>query len=174
MEFDEPSYDDLKEQVAALELVTAQLRAALQAGDARIAELEARLSDLEERLGRNPRNSSMPPSQEGLAKPPAGNRQQRRAQERRQGKQPGAEGKHLAQVTDPDEVLVHAPPACPDCGADMADAEVVDDEVRQVFDYPKIRPYVTEHHLLRLRCRCGCFPQNLARLLRARAEEHSL
>ena len=67
MDFDEPSYDDLKEQVAALELVTAEqaadaveLRAELAARDARIAELEARLSDLEQRLRRNPRNSSMP------------------------------------------------------------------------------------------------------------------
>ncbi|HVB05925.1 MAG TPA: IS66 family transposase zinc-finger binding domain-containing protein, partial [Acidimicrobiales bacterium] len=59
-------------------------------------------------------------------------------------------------MADPDEVLVHAPSACPDCGAELSDAEVVDDEVRQVFDLPKIRPYVREHHLLRLRCRCGC------------------
>jgi transposase len=163
VEFEEISYADLKEQFAALELVTAEqasenieLRALLAAREARIAELEARLSDLEERLGRNPRNSAMPPSAEGLAKPPVGNRQQRRAEARRQGKQPGAEGKHLVQVTDPDEVLVHAPIACPDCGADMADAAVVNEEVRQVFDLPKIGPYVTEHHILRLRCRCGC------------------
>ncbi len=98
----------------------------------------------------------MPPSQEGLSKPPALNRAQRRAQGRRQGKQPGAEGKHLAQVEDPDKLVVHAPTACPSCGADMAGAEVVDEEVRQVFDLPKIRPYVTEHHMVRLRCACGC------------------
>jgi transposase len=156
VEFDEPSNEALKGQVAALAAENAELRAALATRDSRIAELEARLSDLEERLGRNPRNSSMPPSAEGLEKPPAGNRAQRRAQARRQGKQPGTEGKHLAQVADPDEVLVHAPTACPDCGAELSDAEVVDDEVRQVFDLPKIRPYVREHHLLRLRCRCGC------------------
>src|SRR5271155_586963 len=59
MDFDEPSYDDLKEQVAALELVTveqaadaAELRAELAARDARIAELEARLTDLEQSLRR--------------------------------------------------------------------------------------------------------------------------
>ena len=161
-EFDEPSYEDLKEQVAALELVVnqqaaenAEVRALLAAREARVAELEARLADLEERLGRNPRNSSMPPSAEGPSKPPV-NRQQRRAEARRQGKQPGSEGKHLAQVADPDEVLLHAPPACPDCGAGLEGAEVVGDEVRQVFDLPKMGPHVTEHHLLRLRCRCGC------------------
>ena len=124
VEFDEPSYEELKEQVAALELwppadAEAASRVAARARDARIAELEARLADLEERLGRNPRNSSMPPSAEGLSKPPARTASSAAAEKRRQGKQPGAEGKHLAQVADPDEVLVHAPAACPDCGAEL-------------------------------------------------------
>jgi hypothetical protein len=42
----------------------------------------------------------MPPSKEGLEKPSAPNRAERRAAKRRPGKQPGAEGKHLAQVED--------------------------------------------------------------------------
>ncbi len=138
--------DARDERIARLEAENALLRA-------EIAELKARLADVEERLGRTPRNSSMPPSQEGLSKP---NRAQRRVEGRRQGKQPGAEGKHLAQVHDPDEVVVHAPCRCPGCGAGLSDAEVVDDEVRQVFDLPKIRPYVTEHHMVRVRCTCGC------------------
>ena len=138
--------DARDEHVARLEAENASLRA-------EIAELKARLADLEERVGRTPRNSSMPPSQEGLSKP---NRAQRRAEGRRQGKQPGAEGKHLAQVEDPDEVVVHAPSACPGCGADMQGAELLDEEVRQVFDLPKIRPFVTEHRMPRLRCTCGC------------------
>jgi transposase len=163
MDFDDPSYDELKEQVGALELVVVQqgaeaeaLRAQLAARDARIAELEARLSDLEERLGRNPRNSSMSPSAEGLGKPPVPNRQQRRAEQRRQGKQPGAEGKHLAKVADPDEVVVHEPVICPDCGGGLAAAEVIGEEVRQVFELPEIRPHVTEHRMVRRRCGCGC------------------
>lgn len=140
------SQDARDEHVARLEAENASLRA-------EIAELKARLADLEERVGRTPRNSSMPPSQEGLSKP---NRAQRRAQGRRQGKQPGAEGKHLAQVADPDEVVVHAPSVCPGCGADMQGAKLLDEEVRQVFDLPKIRPLVTEHRMPRLRCTCGC------------------
>lgn len=122
--------DPRDEHIARLESENASLRA-------EIAELKARLADLEERLGRTPRNSSMPPSREGLCKP---NRAQRRADGRRQGKQPGAEGTHLAQVQNPDEVVVHAPSTCPGCGAGLSDAEVVDDEVGQVFDLPKIRP----------------------------------
>lgn len=97
----------------------------------------------------------MPPSQEGLSKPPAKNRAQRRTEQRRQGKQPGTEGKYLAQVADPDEVVVHDPISCPDCGSELSDAELLGEEVRQVFDLPKMGPYVTEHRLKRRRCRCG-------------------
>jgi transposase len=122
----------------------------------RIAELEALVADLQERLGRNPRNSSMPPSAEGLSKPPAPSRAERRAAGRRQGKQPGAPGKHLAQVAHPDEVVSHVPVACESCGADLADAEVVSTERRQVFDLPEIALRVTEHVAERRRCACGC------------------
>ncbi|MHB1850129.1 MAG: IS66 family transposase [Acidimicrobiales bacterium] len=143
------------ERVARLQEENAKLREQLAERDERIAKLEARLADLEERVGRTPRNSSMPPSAEGLSKPPAPNRAERRAEKRRQGKQPGAEGKHLTQVQDPDEVIVHQPIACPDCGADLATAEVVSEEVRQVFEV-EIRRHVTEHHLEHRRCACGC------------------
>jgi transposase len=132
------------------------LRASVDALTQRNAELEARIADLEVRLGKNPRNSSMPPSAEGLSKPPAPSRAERRAAGRRQGKQPGAPGKHLARVACPDEVLGHAPAACESCGADLTDAEVVGTERRQVFDVPEIRLHVTEHVVERRRCACGC------------------
>jgi transposase len=121
-----------------------------------VAALLAKVSALEERLGRNPRNSSMPPSAEGLTKPPIQSRAERRAQARRRGKQPGAEGTHLAQVASPDKRVVHRPTACTSCGADLALADVVATEIRQVFDLPKIAAFVTEHQLLKVRCSCGC------------------
>ena len=129
----------------------------------RVGELEtlnrsllARIATLEERLAKNSRNSSIPPSADGLAKPVVPNWSQRRAQGRRPGKQPGGEGKHLAQVSDPDEIVTHTPTACAQCGEDLADAELVDVEVRQVFDLPRITAFVTEHHMERRRCACGC------------------
>lgn len=115
------------------------------------AELAARVEELEARLGQNPRNSSRPPSSEGYAKPPA----RRTGGGRRPGKQPGSGGAHLAQVADPDEVVVHAPPACRDCGAGLGDAPVVDVSTRQVFDLPPLRLGVTEHRAQRRRCACG-------------------
>jgi transposase len=149
------SYEELKEQVAALELVTEQKESENEELRERIRVLEARLTDLEERLGRNPRNSSMPPSAEGLSKPPAPNRAQRRAEERRKGKQPGGEGRHLAQVADPTEVVVHEPLTCPECGRSLSRADVAGVEVRQVFEV-EVRRLVTEHRMQVKRCTCGC------------------
>jgi transposase len=123
---------------------------------AQVSMLESKLAELEERLGRNPRNSSMPPSAEGFSKPPSPSRAERRAAGRKQGKQPGAPGKHLAQVVDPDHVIQHAPSSCSSCGSGLDDAEVVGTERRQVFDLPEIRLVVTEHVSERRRCRCGC------------------
>ena len=123
---------------------------------AQVAMLGSKLADLEERLGRNPRNSSMPLSAEGFSKPPAPSRAERRAAAWEQGKQPGASGKHLAQVVDPDQVISHAPVSCTSCGSGLDDAEVVDTERRQVFGLPEIRLVVTEHVVERRRCRCGC------------------
>ena len=120
-----------------------ELSERLDERDARIAELEAasaalaaRLADLEERVGRTPRNTSMPPSQEGFSKSPAPNWAERRARKRRPGKQPGVEGKHLARANDPDEVSPHVPSVCSGRGGNLAAAEVVAIERRQVFELP--------------------------------------
>jgi transposase len=134
----------------------AQREAEIAALHETVAALVAKVAVLEERLGRNPRNSSMPPSAEGFTKPPAQSRAERKAQERRRGKQPGTEGTHLAQVADPAETVVHRPVSCTRCGADLALADVVGTEIRQVFDLPKIAAFVTEHQLLKVRCGCGC------------------
>jgi transposase len=96
----------------------------------------------------------MAPSAEVLSKPPS--RAERRAAQRRPGKQPGSEGKHLAQVADPDEVVTHVPGTCTGCGAGLTDADVIGTERRQVFDVPDICVRVVEHIAERRRCRCGC------------------
>jgi len=73
----------------------------------------------------------------------------------RRGKQPGAEGKRLAQVADPDRVVEHAPAVCSGCGAGLDDAPVVSGAARQVFDVSPQRLVVTEHRVQRRRCGCG-------------------
>jgi transposase len=139
--------DQLREANARLEAANAE-QARL------IATLKARVAGLERRLGKDSSNSSRPPSSDGLGKPPAP-RRQRRGGGRAPGKQPGAPGAHLAQVADPDEVVVHRPVTCGGCGGDLTLAPVTGVEARQVFDLPEVRLWVREHRAERRQCACG-------------------
>jgi transposase len=136
--------------------VIAELRAANAEQARLIAALQARVVELERRLGKDSSNSSKPPSSDGLRKPARAERRDAEQTEgRRPGKQPGAPGAHLAQVERPDEVVEHAPERCGGCGADLAGAVVVGVEARQVFDLPALRLCVAEHRAQRRRCACG-------------------
>jgi transposase len=119
-----------------------------------IEALTARVAELERQLAKHSGNSSKPPSSDGLGKPPSSTRE-RRGGGRKPGKQPGAPGAHLAQVGDPDAVVVHRPVACEGCGGDLTLAGVAGVEARQVFDLPQVRLRVTEHRAERRRCGCG-------------------
>lgn len=131
-----------------------QLEALVVEQAALIGELRAEVAELRARLAANSRNSSRPPSSDGLAKPPAP-RSLRRKSGRKQGGQPGHEGHHLQRVEHPDEIHLHVPACCGGCGSDLCDGELVGEEARQVFDLPTIRLAVTEHRAQRRRCRCG-------------------
>ncbi|MHB1065616.1 MAG: IS66 family transposase [Georgenia sp.] len=119
-----------------------------------IADLRAEVAELRARLAANSRNSSRPPSSDGLAKPPAPKSLRRRSG-RKQGGQPGHEGRHLQRVERPDSVIVHVPASCDGCGGDLHDGEPVGEEARQVFDLPPVRLEVIEHRAQRRRCACG-------------------
>jgi transposase len=145
---------DLEATVAVQAMVIDQLREANAKLVAANAALAARVAELERRLGKDSSNSSRPPSSDGLGKPPAP-RQRRRGGGRAPGKQPGAPGAHLAQVPDPDEVVVHRPVVCEGCGGDLTLAPVTGVEARQVFDLPEVRLWVCEHRAERRACGCG-------------------
>jgi transposase len=119
-----------------------------------VGELRAEVADLKRRLAQNSRNSSRPPSSDGLGKPPV-TKSLRRPSGRKPGGQCGHDGGHLALVAEPDEVLTHPPASCAGCGGDLSAAPVQGDERRQVFDLPEIRLRVVEHVAERRRCGCG-------------------
>jgi hypothetical protein len=96
-------------QAAELEATNARigvLETRLEAAMAQVAELSTQVAELRVRLGRDSSNCSVPPSSEGLRKKPA---QPRQRGARNPGKQPGAEGRHLAQTATPDKVVIHVP-----------------------------------------------------------------
>jgi transposase/uncharacterized coiled-coil protein SlyX len=144
----------LEQTIAAQAAVIVELRAHVAEQAQVIERLAARVAELERQLGRDSHNSSKPPSSDGLGKPPTP-RRERSAGQRRPGKQPGTRGASLAQVGDPDQVVVHRPLACQGCGGDLTLALVVGIEARQVFDLPQVRLRVVEHRAERRRCG-GC------------------
>ncbi len=140
-----PSYEELEALIASQTAV--------------IARLEAELAELRARLSSNSRNSSRPPSSDGLSKPAADpkKRSLRRSSGRKQGGQDGHEGARLEPVATSDEQLEHPPERCDGCDGDLADAEqLVGGERRQVFDLPEgVLLRVVEHVAARRRCKCG-------------------
>ena len=141
-----PSVEELCERLAQRDELIAALSAELGAARVRIAELEAR-------LGQTSKNSSKPPSSDGLDKPAP--KSLRRRGVRKPGGQDGHRGSTLAPVATPDEVITQEPVCCRGCGDGLGGAAEVGREHRQVFDIPPMRVRVSEHQLVKRRCDCG-------------------
>jgi len=139
--------------VAALRGELADSQAALAQAVAELGSAQERIAELETRLNQTPRNSSKPPSAEGLGKPPP--RSLRKKSGRTPGGQDGHEGRTLAQVARPDREVPHEPACCAGCGAALAGRQVTGVERRQVFDLPLVAVRVTEHQLIERECICG-------------------
>jgi len=116
--------------------------------------LEARVDELEQRLNRSSRNSSLPPSQDPPSAPP---RPQQAASGRRRGGQAGHEGRNrpLLPLEQVDELLEHWPQRCHACARVFREEERNDaaaPQRHQVSELPPIAVRVSEHRLHRLRC----------------------
>jgi len=129
---------------------------------------EARIAELERRLGLDSSNSGKPPSSDGLKKPPrTGSLRDRSG--KKSGGQKGHRGETLRRSETPDATIDHYPQACTACGAALTAAMATDHVARQVFDLPEPRPLiVTEHRAHGCRCAaCGTetragFPEGVA------------
>ena len=96
-----------------------------------------RIEELEARLKMNSRNSSKPPSSDGLSKPSP--KSLRQKSERTRGGQPGHEGKTLEQVQCPDHRYELKLERCADSGTALGEEQIVGTIKRQVFDLPTPR-----------------------------------
>jgi transposase len=141
-----PTYEELLALVGYQHQMIADLQVA-------VAGLRAEVESLKAQLAASSRNSSKPPSSDGLTKPAPKSLRGRSG--RKPGGQPGHPGKTLSQVTDPDVVVRHEPGACTGCGADAGQGVQVGVEHRQVFDLPPVAMHVTEHQIVTRQCPCG-------------------
>ena len=119
---------------------------------AQVAALTAKVAELEGRLSKNSRNSSKPPSSDGLNRPKP--KSQRKAGQKPTGGQKGHVGHTLKKVAEVDHIEIHGPPArCTACRKPLTNAVVV--QARQVFDMPPLGHEVTEHQVFEAVCVCG-------------------
>jgi transposase len=133
-------------------LSAAEKDALIEALWARVAALAATVEELKGRLAKNSRNSSKPPSSDGLNKPKP--KSLRTRGEKPTGGQKGHTGHTLKRVAQPDRIQTHPPASqCDTCDRPLDTAVVV--ETRQVFDLPPLRCEVTEHQVLEAQCTCG-------------------
>src|SRR3984957_18951624 len=117
---------------------------------------EARIAELDRRLGVNSSNSGKPPSSDGLKKPPRVS-SLREPSGKKTGGQKGHPGETLCRVEKPDATMDHYPRTCAACGEPLTAAMATGHLARQVFDLPEPRPLiVTEHRAHACRCAaCG-------------------
>src|SRR5216683_472967 len=151
----------LQEENRILKAVVAELLPLKE----QLAQANARIKDLEDRLAKDSRTSSKPPSSDGLARLP---RSSRRPSGKRPGGQAGHPGHTLSMVEQPEEVVRHRPKVCSQCGENLSGVPGSVAERRQVLDVPEIRLLAQEHQIEAICCpHChtrslGSFPTSVS------------
>lgn len=158
------SMEELLVLNAGLRAEIAQVRAESAATIAELVGLvevlRGEVEELKRQIGANSRNSSKPPSSDGLVKPAP--KSLRGTSGRKPGRPRGGPGVSLDLVDDPDRVVVHRPVACSCCGLGLRGGVPVAVERRQVVDLPPVTVRVTEHRIVSRRCRCGVVSAGIA------------
>jgi transposase len=149
------------DDAAGLRAANARLRELLAERDAEIgllrgvvAGLQSQVGDLAAQVKANSRNSSKPPSSDGLARPAPKSLRGRSG--RGPGRPKGQPGVTMELSEHPDKKVRHRPARCGRCGKSLKNAPVTAVERRQVIDIPPVKAVTTEHRMLTLKCGCGC------------------
>jgi transposase len=144
---------------AGLRAANARLRELLAAKDAQIEaltgqleELRAQVADLAAQVRQNSKNSSRPPSSDGLGKPAP--KSLRKKTGRKPGRPKGQPGATMELTDHPDHVIRHEPPGCRNCGTGLAGTRQTGAERRQVTEIPPVKAEVTEHQMIEMECPC--------------------
>ena len=118
------------------------------------ATLRLTIADLTAQVGLNSRNSSKPPTSDGLTKPTA----VLRGKGGKVGGQKGHKGHTLKLVASEsvDSIQTHYPSFCGLCGTSIAASDCKLSERRQIFDLPQPKLFITEQQVFGCTCgKCG-------------------
>jgi transposase len=120
-----------------------------------VAGLSQRVSALEEKINKNSKNSSIPPSKSGFG---GGVKQAQNKQDKKTPKQRTKNTRSEKKLYPPDECsAIHEekPPACSQCGEELEGSDP-EPYRHQIIEMPIIRPDVVEYQLHELECEhCG-------------------
>ena len=145
---------ELRAENAALRAENAALRQENAELRALVVSQQGRIQDLEERLGKNARNSSKPPSSDGPDQKLPPNRQRSKLA---RGGQVGHQGhgRALVPIEEVDTLVPCMPRTCGCCGEALEGMDPTPERHQQV-DIPEPKVLVTEYQIHRLTCsRCG-------------------
>jgi transposase len=143
--------------IEVLENRNAELSAQVAELTERLAKLTERLAKLERQVSRNSGNSGMAPSSDDLPGRVAPEPRPKRGDgKKRQGKQRGAPGAHLAWSENPDDAKPLFPHGECDCGRDLDDAlDLGIAASHQIVDTPVASASVIQYDGHAVQCRCG-------------------
>lgn len=152
----------LMEQNASLSDQVAELTATVK-------ELNQTIKELKEQLNKNSKNSSKPPSSDGLKKPAVNkNKSLRESSRKKQGAQEGHDGVHLSVISEPDHIEDHMHSDCTGCPhRAKCLSKACIKETRHEVD-AVVTVDVTAHNLIEVRecllhggVKTGLFPENI-------------
>ncbi len=147
MEITLPTHEEIHEAYQAgeeaVQGVLATVNAQVEQFAIHVQELHDAMQQLRDQVQKNSRNSSKPPSSDGLKKPRTTSL--RKPGQHPNGGQPGHPGHTLRQVEEPDRVTVHDVQTCQGCQGALDEVAEERREKRQVVDIPALHLEVTEH-----------------------------
>jgi transposase len=134
-----------------------RLSGQVEALSGQVEALLERVARLERANSRNSGNSGMSPSSDDIpGRTPPAPKPKRDRGGKRQGKQPGAPGAHLAWSDDPDEREPLFPFGECGCGRDLGEAlDLGIARSHQIVDTPEVTATVTQYDEHAVQCRCG-------------------
>ena len=159
----------LMEQNASLSGQVAELTATVDSMNQTITELNQTIKELKEQLNKNSKNSSKPPSSDGLKKPAVNkNKSLRESSGKKQGAQEGHDGVHLSVISDPDHIENHMHADCTGCPhREKCLSKACIKETRHEVD-AVVTVDVTAHNAIEVRecplhggVKTGSFPENI-------------